>query len=130
MKKPFLITLIACCLFLAGCSKDAEINSFITDFDSVTNEVVQKVNANPSAAGVDEAQKAFDAKKAGLKAKWDAIKTVTATQMSSDSQVKLKKSSENNMQALMEISSKKALDKDAGAKMDALIKDFQNTFTK
>ena len=130
MKKFALVLLVSCCLYLIGCSKDAEINSFIAEFDATTGEIVQKIDASPNAAGVDEAQKTFNAKKTALKAKWDAIKTVSSSQMSSNAQAKLKKSSEDNMQTLMELSSKKSLDKDAGAKMDALIKDLQSTFSR
>ena len=43
------------CLSLTGCSKDAEINAFITEFDAPTKEIVSKFDANPSAAGIDDA---------------------------------------------------------------------------
>ena len=41
---------------------------------AVSKDIVAKIDANPTAAGVDEAQKAFDARKDGLKTKMDAIK--------------------------------------------------------
>jgi hypothetical protein len=120
-------------VFVMGCSKDAEINAFITEFDAATNEMIGKIDANPSAAGIDEAQKAFDGKKASLKAKWDGIKDAVGFQVSADTKKKLEESVANNMKALMAVSTKNmmklALDKDASAKFQALLKDYQSTFS-
>jgi 4-alpha-glucanotransferase len=133
MKRSALFLLIVCCFYLAGCSKDAEINAFITEFDATTNDIVQKIDANPTSAGVDDAQKAFDAKKASLTAKWDAIKDAKGFQVSSETQAKLKDSVEKNMKALMDVATKNAMkmamDKDASTKFQALIKNYQATFT-
>ena len=120
------------CLSLTGCSKDAEINAFITEFDAATKEIVSKIDANPSAAGVDDAQKAFDGKKASLKAKWDAIKGAVGFQVSADTKKKLEDSVANNMKSLIDVSTKNAMklatDKDASAKFKALLTDYQATF--
>jgi len=133
MKKIALFSLLVCCFYLSGCSKDAEINTFITEFDATTNEIVQKIDANPTSAGVDEAQKAFDAKKASLTAKWDAIKDAVGMQVSEDAKKKLKDSVEKNMKALVDVSTKNmmklAADRAALTKFQALMKDFQATFT-
>jgi predicted nucleic acid-binding Zn-ribbon protein len=133
MKKTALFLLIACCFCLAGCSKDAEINAFIAEFDSTTTEIVQKIDANPSAAGVDEAQKAFDAKKASLKAKWDGIKDAVGFQVSADVKKKLEDTVTKNMSALTQVSTKHmmklAMDKEASSKFQALLKEYQGVFT-
>ena len=89
MKKVTLLLVAVFCLGLAGCSKDAEINAFITEFDSTTKDLISKIDADPSAAGIDAAQKSFDGKKAGLKAKWDAIKDAVGFQVSADTKKKL-----------------------------------------
>lgn len=132
MKKLSLFILFAFCLGLTGCSKDAEVNAFITEFDSVTKEIVSKIDANPSSAGVDDAQKAFDAKKADLKTKWDAIKTARGIQVSADTKKKLEDSVAANMKALTDVSTKNmtklATDKDAATKFQKLITDYSSTF--
>lgn len=132
MKKITLFFVAVLCLGLAGCSKDAEINAFITEFDAATKEIVAKIDANPSAAGVDDAQKAFDGKKASLKAKWDGIKGAVDMQVSADTKKKLEESVANNMKALMEVSTKHmmklAMDKEASAKFKTLLTDYQSTF--
>jgi hypothetical protein len=132
MKKFTFLLMCAFCLALIGCSKDSEVNAFITEFDSTTNEIVQKIDANPTAAGVDEAQKAFDAKKEGLKAKWDAIKDARGMQVSEDSKKKLQESTEKNMKAITGVASKNAMklamDKEAAAKFQKLMGDYAATF--
>ena len=98
--------MVAFCLALTGCSKDAEVNAFITENHSVIEEVVKKIDANPTEAGVDDAQKAFDAKKAGLKAKWDAIKDARGMQVSADVTKKLNDSVAADMKMLTDVQTK------------------------
>lgn len=134
MNKTNLLIAIGCLiLVVAGCSKDAEINAFISEFDSATQDIVSKIDANPSAAGVDDAQKSFDAKKAALKTKWDAIKGAVGFQVSADTKKKLEESVSKNMKALMDVSTKNAmklaLDKDASVKFRTLLTDYQGTFS-
>lgn len=133
MKKVTLFLIAVFCLSLTGCSKDAEINAFITEFDAATKEIVAKIDANPTAAGIGDAQKAFDGKKASLKAKWDGIKGAVGMQVSADTKKKLEDSVSNNMKALLDVSMKNAMkmamDKDASAKFKALLTDYQNTFS-
>jgi len=132
MKKVTLFLMAMLSLSLAGCSKDGEINAFITEFDAATKEIVAKIDADPSAAGIDAAQKAFDGKKASLKTKWDGIKGAVGFQVSADTKKKLEDSVASNMKALMDVSTKNmmklALDKDASKKFQALLTDYQGTF--
>ena len=100
--------MVVFCLGLTACSKDAEVNAFITENHAVIEDIVKKIDANPSEAGVDEAQKSFDAKKAGLKAKWDAIKDARGAQVSSDVQKKLNDSVAADMKMLQDIQTKHA----------------------
>lgn len=134
MKKVILFMVLAFCMGSVGCSKDAEINAFITEFDAATKEIVAKIDANPSAAGIDEAQKAFDAKKPSLKAKWDGIKDAVGMQVSAETKKKLEESVTNNMKALTAVSTKHmmkmAMDKDASSKFQKLISDFTGTFSQ
>src|ERR1041384_2749070 len=100
MKKITVFLLAVFCLGMIGCSKDAEINAFIAENDGVVKDMIAKIEADPTADGVDEAQKAFDAKKAALKTKWDAIKDVVGFQVSADTKKKLEDSVKANMSAL------------------------------
>lgn len=133
MKHITLLAILAFCVALTGCSKDAEINAFITEFDAATQEIVSKIDANPTAAGIDDAQKAFDGKKASLKTKWDGIKGAVGFQVSADTKKKLEDSVGKNMKALMDVSTKNmmkmAMDKEASAKFQTLLKDYQSTFS-
>jgi hypothetical protein len=128
-----LVIVCAILLLVMGCSKDAEINAFITEFDATTQEIVSKIDANPTAAGIDDAQRAFDAKKASLKTKWDGIKDAVGFQVSADTKKKLEESVGRNMKSLMDVSMKNAMklamDKNASAKFQALLKEYQSTFT-
>lgn len=133
MNRTNIAIVLGVLLVVTGCSKDAEINAFITEFNDVTQEIVSKIDANPTAAGVADAQKAFDGKKASLKAKWEGIKDAVGFQVSADTKKKLEDSVASNMKALVGVSTKHMLklaaDKDASAKFQALLKDYQSTFT-
>lgn len=131
--KTFALGLVALfCLSLVGCSKDAEINSFLTEWDAVTNEIVQKIDADPSSAGVEDAQKIWNEKKADLKAKWDKIKDARGFQVSKDMQKKMEESAQKNVSVLTAVMSKNmvklARDKDAADKFKNLMEDYGTTF--
>jgi hypothetical protein len=132
MRKISLFLVAAFCLALTGCSKDAEINAFITEFESVTKEITSKIDASPNEAGVDAAQKAFDAKKASLKDKWNAIKDAVGFQVSADVKKKLEDSVKNSTQSLVDLAKKHgmalAMDDGAMPKFEKLLKDYQSTF--
>lgn len=132
MKKVTVFLIAVFCLALVGCSKDAEVNSFIDENNAVMKDITTKIDANPSAAGVDDAQKAFDAKKDSLKSKWDAIKEARGAQVSADVQKKLNDSMAENMKQLTDVSTKNAMklamDKDAATKFQKLMTDYGNTF--
>jgi hypothetical protein len=106
MKKIALFLMVVFCLGLTGCNKDAEINAFIAENNAVIKEIVAKIDANPSEKGVDEAQKSFDAKKADLKAKWDAVKNVRGAQVSADVTKKLNDSMQADMKMLTDVQTK------------------------
>jgi len=132
MKKTILIAIALCSLLMTSCSKDAEVNAFITEFEATTKEITSKIDANPTAAGVADAQKAFDAKKASLKAKWDGIKDAVGFQVSADTKKKLEDSVTKSMKELVDVSTKNmmklAQDGDAATKFQALMKDYQTVF--
>jgi len=107
MKKIALFLLVVFCLGLTGCAnKDAEVNAFMTENSVVIKDIVAKIDADPSEEGVAEAQKSFDAKKAGLKAKWDAIKDARGAQVSKDVVKKLEDSMKEDMKLLTDVQQK------------------------
>ena len=132
MKTFAMLVVVAFCLGLTACSKDADINAFITEFDSTTKELISKIDANPTAAGIDDAQKAFDGKKASLKAKWDAIKDAVGFQVSADTKKKLEDTVKKNMDDLQKVATKHeetiASDPQVTQKFTKLITDFTSMF--
>ncbi len=132
MRKVTLFLLVVFCLGLVGCSKDSEVQAFITELDATTKEMVSKIDANPSSAGIDEAQKSFEAKKASLKTKFDAFKDARGVQVSADMQKKLVDSATANGKSLSDVMTKNmskiSQDKDAMPKFQQLMKDYAETF--
>ncbi len=133
MRRSCIFIILALSLAAAGCSKDAEINAFVTELDGVTKDIVSKIESSPNGSGVDAAQKAFDARKADLKTKWDAIKDAVEFQVTAETKKKLEDSVKNNTQSLMDVSLKHglalAMDEGAMPKFEKLIKDYQAIFT-
>lgn len=109
MKKIALFLMVVFCLGLTGCNKDAEINAFIAENNTVIKDIVAKIEADPSEKGVAEAQKSFDSKKEGLKAKWEAIKNVRGAQVSADMQKKLTDSMAADMKLLTDVQQKHSM---------------------
>jgi len=132
MRKITLFLVVLFCLGLTGCSKDADINAFITEFESVTKEIVSKIDADPSEKGIDDAQKTFDGKKASLTAKFVVIKDVMGFQVSTDVKKKLEDSVKKSTADLMAVTTKHAMElaTDDGAmkKFETLLKDYQAIF--
>jgi hypothetical protein len=128
MKKTTLLIVALLALGLAGCSKDAEINAFMKDVETVTNEMSQKIEAGD----IDGAQKTFDAKKADLKAKWEGVKTARGFQVSAETQKNMESGMMKNMNALTAASTKNAMalamDKGKMDKLQALIKEYAGIF--
>ena len=98
--------LIALVLVLSGCKKDSDVEGFIKDFDGLTNDLVKTIESSPTSAGIDEAQKKLDAKKADLKTRLAAMKELRGFQVSKESLEKLTKSITDNAQKLTGLSTK------------------------
>lgn len=128
MKKITLFLVLTFCLALIGCSKDAEIGTFLTEWDSVTNEMVKKIDEGD----VEGAKAAFDAKKESLKKTFKEVKEVRGFQVSEDTKKKIADSSKKNYDALTGSFTKNAMkfvaDKSKGDKVQALIKEYADIF--
>lgn len=134
MKKLMGLVLLAATLAFVGCAKnrDAEVNAFMADLDKVTNDIVQKVNANPTAAGIEDAQKALDEKKADLKSRFDKFKDLRQNELSSDV---MKKFTDNVSKDLKSVANlqidyveKTVGDEAFGKKMNQLYTDYNSIF--
>ena len=127
-KIAFGLAIIAC-LTLIGCGNgDADINAFTTDFDKLTNDIVAKIKATPTAAGIDEAQKMLDGKKADMKTKLDGLKQLRGFQVSKDSTKKLADSLKKDLTTInslkIDYMDKTLSDKDFSEKLNKLVVDF------
>jgi Tfp pilus assembly protein PilP len=128
MKKITLFLTLAFCLALVGCSKDAEVNAFLTEYEAVSNEMVKKINEGD----VDGAKAAFDAKKESLRTKFVAFKDARGFQVSQDTQKKMTDSITKNATALQTAITTNAMklagDPAKAAKLQALLKDYLEVF--
>jgi hypothetical protein len=128
-RKSVSLLLILVVMALSGCNKDNEINAVLADFDSFTKELVSKVDANPTAAGVDEAQKYLESRRDEMKGKWDSIKGARGFQVSKETQQKMEESLKNNFMSVMGLQAKYASqtmsDPAFKSKLDKLSKDYQ-----
>lgn len=128
MKKFTLFLIVVFALGLTGCSKDAEINSFLTEWDNVTNEMVAKIEAGDVAG----AKTAFDGKKESLKKGWDGIKTARGMQVSEDTKKKMDASMQKNMSNLMNSMQKGAMkigaDRAKADQLQVLMKEYGDIF--
>jgi ribosomal protein L9 len=75
MKGIVSLLIVISCLVLIGCRGPVgEVKAFLNEKDEVLLQIAKTLETNPTEAGVDEARKAFEAKKADLKAKSAALK--------------------------------------------------------
>ena len=128
MKKFTLFLLAVFALGLTGCSKDAEINSFLTEWEKVTNEMVAKIETGDVAG----AKTVFDGKKASLKTSWDNVKTARGFQVGEDTKKKMEESAQKNMSNLMNATMKGTMkmggDRAKADQLQALMKEYGEIF--
>lgn len=73
MKTITLLFVLTFCLLLVGCKGPVtEVRAFIDEKSEILLKMSEKIEANPTEAGVDEARQVFEERKAGLIAKRDA----------------------------------------------------------
>jgi outer membrane murein-binding lipoprotein Lpp len=128
MKKITIFIALVMTLLIAGCSKDGEINAFISEFDGITNDMAAKIDDGD----IDGAKAAFDAKKDSFKTKLEGIKTARGFQVSEETTKKLTESVTKNMSTLqgsmMKNVGKLATDKPKMDKLMALVKEYGDVF--
>ena len=134
MRTKALVLLISlACLSLSGCKKDAEVKTIINDFDSFTNELVKRVDsASSPAAGVDDAQKYFDSKKADMTAKMSTLKGIRGYQIGDDTKKTLESSLVDDAKKVANLQLKyigtSMRDAAFKAKIEKLTRDYQSLF--
>ena len=134
MRTTFLALLICfACLPLAGCKKDAEAKTILTDFDSFTTEMVKRVDAasNP-ADGVDDAQKYFDSRKTEMTGKMDKLKAIRGYQVGEETKKMMESSLVEDAKKVANLHVKymgaSMRDPAFKAKLDTLTTDYQGLF--
>jgi len=130
MKPITLLFVLASCLVAVGCNLHSkEVNTFITERGQVLGQMLDKIDASPNQAGIDEARKIFDARKADLKAKWDAI---PRGKLSTPDTIDMATSDSLNIKLWIAVQRKSASQKGWDTAVDkkfyALENDFDSTF--
>ena len=93
----------ALCALALACKKDTDVSAVIGELDAFTQEIVKRVEANPTAAGVDDAQKYFDSKKADMTAKLASIKDVRDFQVSEETKKKMMETVTNDAMSMSKL---------------------------
>ena len=131
--KALALPIALACLSFAGCKKDAEVKTIIADFDSFTSELVKRVDsASSPAAGVDDAQKYFDSKKADMTAKMNTLKGVRGYQVGDETKKMMEASLVEDAKKVANLQMKyigtSMRDAAFKAKLDKLTRDYQSLF--
>lgn len=129
-KTVSLLLVLACLALATACGKkDADINAFVTEINTFTDELVKKVESAPTPAqGVDDAQKHLDSRKADLKAKFDSVKNIGENQVSKETRDKLQKDLTADGTKMGQLIQKYGSDPAVNTKLKKLTQDFLDLF--
>ena len=134
MDRKFIVAFVVMtCVFFAACKRDAEIESIIAELHSFSQELTTKVQSAPSpSAGVDEAQKLMDSRKADLQSKMKSLKGIRGYQVSKETQQRmaatLSKDALNVAGLQMKYMSVSIRNPAFKGKLDKLIRDYTEIF--
>ena len=118
----------------ASCKKDDEVNSILATVDSFTTEILRRIDvaANPPA-GVDDAQKYFDSRRAEIAATMNTLKNLSGNQVSHETKQKMKASLVDDASRVGNLQiryvSYSLNDPAFKAKLDKLVNDYQTLLT-
>jgi hypothetical protein len=122
-RKLVCLSLIAAmCALSIACRKETDAASVVNELDAFTKELVSKVETNPTAAGVDEAQKFFDSKNAALSTKLATLRNDEAARKRAIEAVNGNAVSVSRLQ----LNTMTNRDPAFKSKLDKLIQDYQN----
>jgi len=89
-KLACLLAAVALGASLAGCKKDAHVESVLAELNTFTQEIIKRVEGAPNpSAGVDDAQKFFDSRRADIQAKLESLKGIRNFQLSEETRKKM-----------------------------------------
>ena len=134
MYRLFIVAVvIIVCMVLAGCKRDAEIESHIAELHSFSQELTKKIQSAPNpTAGVDEAQKLMDSRKADLQSKMRSLKSIRGYQVSKETQQKMTETLSKDAMSVaglqMKYLSVSLRDPAFKGKLDKLIRDYREIF--
>jgi hypothetical protein len=113
-------------------SMDAKVEAFIKEFEAVSKTMVEAIANESTTAGIDKAQKAFDAKKTSLRDLFNKFKNATGKEVTEATQKKLVDSITKNGRLLTDTFSRHAEDyadePEAATKFQKLMKDYIDIF--
>ena len=129
-RKPVCLLIVLACLAIVGCGKkDDQINSFVTEINTFTDELVKKVeSASSPSEGVDDAQKYMDSRKADLRAKFDSVKNIGENQVSEETKKKMQDSFYQDGVKVGQLTAKYGSDPAVRTKLQKLTQDFLELF--
>jgi len=130
-KPAALLAALALAAALAGCKKDAQIESVLAELNSFTQEIVKRVEGAPNpSAGVDDAQKFFDSRRADMQGKLETLKGVRNFQVSEATQKKMMEQMTEDVMSVSKLQIKyigqSMRDPAFKAKLEKLVGDYQN----
>lgn len=130
-KLASLLTALALGAALTGCKKDAQIESVLSELHTFTQEIVKRVEGAPNpSAGVDDAQKYFDSRKADIQTKLNDLKGVRNFQVSEETRKKMTEQLTEDVMSVAKLQIKyignSMKDPAFKAKIEKLVNDYQN----
>lgn len=132
MRRKLAPLLVACALgaALAGCKKDALVESTLADFNTFSQEIVRRVEGAPDpSAGVDDAQRYFDSRRAEIEGKLQSIKGIHNFQLSEETRRKMTEQMTDDLMSVSKLQIKyigqSMRDPGFKARLDKLIGDYQ-----
>lgn len=129
-RKHVSLLVVLACLAIVGCGKkDDQINSFVNEINTFTDELVKKVESAPTPSeGVDDAQKFMDSRKADLKEKFNSVKGIGENQVSEETKKKMSESFYNDGVKVGQLQAKYGSDPAVRTKLQKLTQDFLELF--
>jgi hypothetical protein len=93
-----------------GCSKDKEVVAILGEIDAFTSELVKKVEAGGDAgAGIDDAQRYLDSRKAEMRSRLASLTSVKGYQVRKETTAKVTECAARNLTAVGTLQIKHAL---------------------
>jgi hypothetical protein len=124
MKAVFLFLAISICSALFGCGGPVkELDDYISVQEETILQMDKKIEADPTKAGVDEARKVYESKKADIKAKCAAV---SAKKLSGDQTQRMMDSAVTRDKMFDKVSDR-IKDVDASLEFTKLINEFNGT---